>query len=386
MKAKKWVAILICAVLVFSLVGCGGDKNTGGDEEEIKIGLIFSVTGATAITEECMINASIMAIEEINAAGGVNGKKLTYVLEDYNTDPATAADKMKKLIMEDKVVATVGLYTSASRFAARPVIEENNGILVYPTFYEGDNPFSPNIIYTGTVLNQQSDLFIPWLMENVGQKFFFLGSETVYVSLLNGSALAAVEANGGEIVGNEIVPSGASEFASVIAKIDEAKPDVIFVNLNGDSTPAFYKQYASYGLDIPLASTITDEASVAAIGDAAIGHYSCFNYFNTIDTPANKKFVDDYEKKFGNRDVTAVGESSYNAVKFLAMALEKAEDYSTESIIAAFAGLEMDAPQGKIKIDLLNHHVWCYGRIAKVDANLQFEVVFTSPEMIQPKP
>ncbi|MCL2695887.1 MAG: transporter substrate-binding protein, partial [Clostridiales bacterium] len=123
-----------------------------------------------------------------------------------------------------------------------------------------------------------------------------------------------------------------------------------------------------------------------AIGDAAIGHYSCFNYFNTIDTPANKKFVDDYEKKFGNRDVTAVGESSYNAVKFLAMALEKAEDYSTESIIAAFAGLEMDAPQGKIKIDLLNHHVWCYGRIAKVDANLQFEVVFTSPEMIQPKP
>ena len=384
-SAKMVLVLMLCAITILAL-GCS--SSTGGKGGEIKIGLIFSKTGATAITEECMYNAAMMAIDEVNAAGGVNGKQLVPVFEDYSTDPAKAADKMKKLIMQDQVVATVGLYTSASRVAARPVVEQNKGLLVYPTFYEGEDP-SPNIIYTGTVLNQQNDLFVPWLMENVGKKFFFLGSETVYVSLIHAQAVEVVKANGGEIVGNEIVPSGNADFASVIAKIKEAKPDVIYANLNGDSTVAFYKQYKSYGFDpktMPIASTITDEASVAAIGDAAVGHYSCFNYFNTIQSDANKTFVDNYEKKYGNRDVTAVGEASYDSVKLLAKALEKVEDYKPESIIKAFEGLEMDAPQGPIKIDAANHHLWCCGRIAQVAEDGSFKVVYESPELIEPKP
>lgn len=389
---KKWarigMALLLCAATVLGLTGCGGASASGGASGEIKIGLIFSKTGATAITEECMYNAAMMAIDEVNEAGGVKGKKLVPIFEDYSTDPAKAADKMKKLIMQDQVVATVGLYTSASRVAARPIVEQNNGILVYPTFYEGEDP-SPNLIYTGSVLNQQNDLFVPWLMDNVGKKFFFLGSETVYVSLIHAQAVEVVKANGGEIVGNEIVPSGNSDFASVIAKIKEADPDVIYANLNGDSTVAFYKQYKSYGFDaatMPIASTITDEASVAAIGDAAVGHYSCFNYFNTIESEANKTFVDNYEKKFGNRDVTAVGEASYDSVKLLAMALEKAADFKPETVLAAFKGLEMDAPQGHIKIDENSHHLWCRGRIAQVAADGSFKVVYESPELIEPKP
>lgn len=385
--AKTVLVVLFCAMTVFGLVGCA--KTTGaGASDEIKIGLIFSKTGATAISEECMYNAAMMAIDEVNAAGGVKGKKLVPVFEDYSTDPAKAADKMKKLIMQDQVVATVGLYTSASRVAARPVVEQNNGVLVYPTYYEGEDP-SPNIIYTGSVLNQQNDLFVPWLMENVGKKFFFLGSETVYVSLIHAQAREVVKANGGEIVGDEIVPSGNADFASVIAKIKEANPDVIYANLNGDSAVAFYKQYQSYGFDpttMPIASTITDEASVAAIGEAAIGHYSCFNYFNTVASEANKTFVDNYEAKFGNRNVTCVGEASYDSVKLLAMALEKAADFTPASILKAFEGLEMDAPQGPIKIDPATHHLWCRGRIAKVASDLSFEVVYESPEMIEPKP
>jgi branched-chain amino acid transport system substrate-binding protein/urea transport system substrate-binding protein len=386
---RKWTKmILVLMLCAITVIGMGCAKSTGGSGGEIKIGLIFSKTGATAITEECMYNAAMMAVDEVNAAGGVNGKKLVPIFEDYSTDPAKAADKMKKLIMQDQVVATVGLYTSASRVAARPIVEQNNGLLVYPTFYEGEDP-SPNIIYTGTVLNQQNDLFVPWLMENVGKKFFFLGSETVYVSLIHAQAVEVVKANGGEIVGNEIVPSGNADFASVIAKIKEADPDVIYANLNGDSTVAFYKQYKSFGFDsktMPIASTITDEASVAAIGDAAVGHYSCFNYFNTIDSEANKVFVDNYEKKYGNRDVTAVGEASYDSVMLLAKALEKAADYKPETIIKAFEGLEFDAPQGPIKVDPSSHHIWCRGRIAQVAEDGTFKVVYESSEMIEPKP
>ncbi len=379
---KSVLTLLLCVLMVLPMTALASGA------EGIKIGLIFSKTGATAITEECMINSAMLAVEEVNAAGGVKGQQLIPILEDYATDPAQAADKMKKLIMQDQVVATVGLYTSASRVAARPVVEANNGVLVYPTFYEGEAP-SPNLIYTGTVLNQQNDLFVPWLMEHLGKKFFFVGSETVYVSLIHAQAVEVVKANGGEIVGNEIVPSGSADFASVIAKISAANPDVIYANLNGDSTVAFYKQYASYGFDpktMPIASTITDEASVAAIGEAAVGHYSCFNYFSTIESDVNKAFVDKYEAKYGNRDVTCVGEASYDSVLLLAKALEKAADFKPETIIKAFEGLEMDAPQGPIKIDPVTHHLWCRGRIAVVEPGGAFKVVYESPELIEPKP
>lgn len=374
---------LTMAATMFS--GCGDSESS-----DIKIGLLFSKTGATAITEECMINAAEMAIDEINEAGGVNGKKLTYVFEDYATDAATAAEKIKKLIMQDEVTAVVGCYTSASRIACEPVVEENDSLLIYPTFYEGEKP-SENVVYTGAVPNQQGDIFIPWLAENVGKKFFLLGTDTVYAQLINSQCREALAEVGGEVVGEEYVPNGHNDFSTLITKIKEAYPDVLFVNLNGDSGVAFFKQYRQYGLDpatMPVASYLLDESTVAALGaETAAGHYTSINYVSTLNTEANKSFLERYHEKFGDdAEMTVVGEETYASVMLLAKALEKADDFSAESIIKAMDGISLDAPEGTITFDKDTNHMYLRGRIAKVNSEGKFEVVYESPDLIKPEP
>lgn len=379
------LAVTTCAGMVAGMTGCDS-----GSSDEIKIGLLFSKTGATAITEECMINAAQMAIDEVNEAGGINGKKITYVLEDYATDAATAAEKIKKLIMQDEAVATVGCYTSASRIACEPVVEDNDSLLIYPTFYEGEEP-SKNVVYTGAVPNQQGDIFVPWLVENVGKKFFLLGTDTVYAQLINTQCRASLEECGGEVVGEEYVPNAHNDFSSIITKIKEADPDVLFVNLNGDSGVAFFKQYKQYGLDaatMPVASYLLDESTVAALGaDTAAGHYTSINYVSTLDTDANNEFLKKYHEKFGDdAEMTVVGEETYVSVKLLAEALKKTDDYSSASIIKAMDGITLDVPEGEVKFDPETNHLYLRGRIAKVSDEGKFEVVYESPDLIKPDP
>jgi branched-chain amino acid transport system substrate-binding protein/urea transport system substrate-binding protein len=332
-----------------------------------------------------------MAIDEINAMGGVNGKTLVPVYEDYGGDPAVAVEKIKKLIMQDEVVATVGLYTSASRIACRPVLEENDSLLFYPTFYEGEDP-SPNIVYTGAAPNQQGDLFVPWLVENVGNKFFLLGTDTVYMSLINKQCTEALTALGGEVVAEEYVPSGHDDFSTIIAKINDTKPNVIYANLNGDSAVAFYKQYKSYGLDpaqMPIASFVSDENTFKALGaETAAGHYMSINYMNTIDTSKNKAFVEKYRELYGDSELQSVAEAAYKSVYLLAYALDRIGDgeYTAENIRAALAGAEIDAPGGVVRVDPDNFHVYLKARIGKVNDAGKVEVVYESEDLIKPEP
>jgi ABC-type branched-subunit amino acid transport system substrate-binding protein len=293
--------------------------------------------------------------------------------------------------MQDKVVATVGLYTSASRIASRPVLEENDGLLFYPTFYEGEDP-SPNIIYTGAAPNQQGDLFVPWLVENVGDKFFLLGTDTVYMSLINKQCTEALTALGGEVVAEEYVPSGHDDFSTIIAKINDTKPNVIYANLNGDSAVAFYKQYKSYGLDpaqMPIASFVSDENTFKALGaEASAGHYMSINYMNTIDTPANKAFVERYRELYGDSELQSVAEAAYKSVYLLAYALDRIGDgeYTAENIKAALADAEIEAPGGTVRVDPDNFHVYLKARIGKVNGEGKVEVVYESEELLKPEP
>jgi branched-chain amino acid transport system substrate-binding protein/urea transport system substrate-binding protein len=409
---KKWGALALCIVLsALLLAGCGGGS-TGGDSAasggsaapagdsaapaatggDIKVGILFSTSGGLAITEGPCYNAALIAIDEINAAGGIGGRNLVPVYEDYGSDPALAVDKIKKLIMQDEVVATVGLYTSASRIAARPVVEENDSLLFYPTFYEGEDP-SPNLIYTGAVPNQQGDLFVPWLIENVGSKFFLLGTDTVYMQLINKQATEKLAEYGGEVVAEEYVPSGHSDFATIINKINETKPDVIYANLNGDSAVAFYKAFKSFGLDpatMPIASFVSDENTFQALGaQTSAGHYISINYMNTIDSPENKAFIDKYVADYGtDSQVTSVAEAAYKSVYLLAEALKKLgdEEYTAENIRGALADVEINAPGGSVKVDPDNYHLYLKARIGKVNADGILEVVYESEDLIKPEP
>lgn len=395
---KKRISKILALGLgvTLTLAGCGGSKtaNTssgGADGDGIKVGVLFSLSGATAVTEKGMANAALLAIDEINANGGVKGKKLIPVQEDLASQPSVAATKAKKLLLQDKVVAIVGGYTSASRQAMLPIVEQNKGVLVYPTLYEGEE-CSKNIIYTGAVPNQQLQDFIPWLIENYGKKFFFVGSDYVYPAETNKQVKALLQKHGGEVVGEEYVPIGHSEFSSVVNKIKTARPNVIFSDLVGDSVAAFYKQYKSYGLDpakMPIASPITAETDVASMGaEVGEGHITSYGYFQSLDTTENKKFVEAYHKKYGqNEPITSVIEAAYFSTHLLAKALEKTDDMqNADKLVKAFAGLEYQAPQGKIRIDEHNNHTYLYSRIAKIGKDGQFHVLKESKEPIAPEP
>ncbi len=359
---------------------------------EIKVGVLFSLTGTTGIIEESLNKATLLAIEEINAAGGVNGMKIVPVVEDPASDPATFAAKARKLVVGDKCVSVFGSYTSASRKAVLPVFEKRNNLYWYPTLYEG-RECSKNVIYTGAVPNQQQDEFIPWLVEKFGKKFYLIGSNYIYPKEENNYCKKLLEKLGAEVVNEEYVPLGHSEFSSVINKIQSTKPDVIFSTVVGDSVVALHRQYRAAGLDpekMPMASLTTSENEVAAMGgDAAAGHFTSAPYFMVHQSPENEKFVEAYRSRWGGDKVTHfVSEPSYFQVYLFKQAVEKlaASDINPETIREAVKGVEMTAPQGRVRLERENLHTWLWPKIAMAKSDGQFEVLRSTKEWLAPVP
>jgi urea transport system substrate-binding protein len=362
------------------------------ESDTIKIGILHSLSGTIAIIETSLHNAELLAIEEINAKGGVLGKKLVPVVEDPQSLVQVFAEKSKKLLLEDKVAAVLGCYTSASRQSVLPVFEEYNGLLLYPTLYEAQE-CSKNCFYTGAVPNQQLDDFVPWIIKNLGRKkFYMLGSNYIYPKETNREVKALLEKHGGENVGEEYAPLGHTEFATIINNIAGSGAEIVFSDLVGDSIVAFYKQFKQFGLtpdDLPICTPITTEQETAAMGpENAAGHYTSFNYFQTVDTPENKSFVERYKAKYGANQVTnAVMEAAYFQTYLLAQAIEKVKSTDTDALIyEGLPGQEFKAPQGPVKIDEKNHHTWLWARIGKARDDGQFDIVWTSQDRIRPDP
>lgn len=387
-RIRKMLSLLAIGAMITGCCSCGGSPE---DNNKIKVGLLFSSSGSTAGVEQSMINAAVLAFDEINEKGGINGKQVEYIQEDYASDPSTATEKIKKLIQQDEVVATIGCYTSASRQATLSTLLDENSLLIYPTYTEGEE-VHPNVIYVGAMPNQQATDYIPWLLEKEGKKVFLVGNDYVFPKTCNKQAKILIENNGGEVVGEEYAPLDSSDFASIVTKIKEADPDFIYCDLVGDSVVAFYKEYAQQGLkpeDCPIASIATDEMSVKAMGaEYAAGHYTSMNYFSSLDTNANKSFVKAYNSKFTDGStITCLAESTYDSCYLLKAALEKIDDPTdTSALINAFAGLEVEGPQGAVKVHEKNHCTYLYSRFAKCNDKGEFEVVYESESAIEPEP
>ncbi len=359
---------------------------------EIKVGVLFSLTGTTAIIETSLNHATLMAIEEINAAGGVNGMKLTPVVEDPASDPATFAQKARKLIIADKCVSVFGSYTSASRKAVLPVFERYHNLYWYPTLYEG-RECSLNCIYTGAVPNQQQRDFIPWLVKNFGKRFYLIGSNYVYPKEENNVCKILLKRLGGEVVGEEYVPLGQSEFSSVIQKFKNTKPNVIFSTVVGDSVVALHRQYKTAGLDpakMPMASLTTSEEEIAAMGgEFAAGHFTSAPYFMSYNSPENHKFVAAFQKRWGKGQVTNfVSEPAYFQVFLFKQAVEKLHGGKLipADIRKAAWGQQFQAPEGLVKIDPKNSHTYLWPKIGQAQNNGQFKIIEQSKEWVEPLP
>ncbi|MFM8005701.1 MAG: transporter substrate-binding protein, partial [Dolichospermum sp.] len=266
------------------------------DGKTIKVGILHSLSGTMAISEKSVVDAEKLAIKEINAAGGVLGKQIEAVVEDGASNWDTFREKATKLIDQDQVAVVFGCWTSASRKNVKPVFESKDHMLWYPVQYEGQE-CSKNIFYTGAAPNQQIEPSVDWLLKNKGKEFFLVGSDYVFPRTANNIIKAQLEALGGKTVGEDYLPLGNTEVTAIITKIKQVLPKggVIYNTLNGDSNVAFFKQLKGAGLTpdkYPSMSVSIAEEEVKAIGVEYLkGHYAAWNYFQTVDTLANKKFV-----------------------------------------------------------------------------------------------
>lgn len=384
-KVLKTLSVLALAVLSFGFFGC--EKKSS--EKTIKIGVLYSTTGNFSLSETPMQYAAKMAIDEINAAGGIKGMKIEPLYVDYGSDPAMAAEKAQQMLLKDQVTAIVGTNASNTRLAVIPTIEKYNGLLVYNTFYEGEKP-SKNLLYTNTVPNQQVAAFIPWMIENLGPKIYIVGSDYEFPRKTIAFAKEYIAKFGGEIVGEEYTPSSETDFSSVVNRIKASGADCVFSGVAGNANVPFYKDYVQYGMDpkkVPLCSISAHESAIKAVGQAAVGNYASFGYFNSVDTPESKEFVKKYQELFGTTTtVTNSAEGAYHGVYILAKAIENAKSLSAQDIIAAAANIEIQTPSGIIKMDAENHHCHLNTYIGQVQEDLTYKIIASSDGLVAPIP
>lgn len=371
------------------LGAAGGTARFASAQETVKLGLLHSLSGTIAIAEASLVEAEKMAIDEINAAGGVLGRKIEPIIEDGASDNPTFAEKARKLLERDKVVAIVGCYTSASRKAVLPVINQAKGLLFYPTYYEGQEQ-DKHVFYTSQEATQSVIAAVEWLAKEKGKTFFLVGSDYIYPRTCNKIAKPTIVKAGGKVLGEEYAPLGHTEFSSIINKIKAAKPDCIYSTVVGGSNVAFYKQLRAAGLDGTkqvLLSTVVSENEIEGIGkDNAAGYYACMGYFQSIKSGANEKFVKAFKAKYGaDRVIGDPMEVAYNSVYLWKMAAEKAKSFDVDKVTAAAAGIEWEAPEGTLRVHDSNHHLWKKVRIGRARPDGQFDIVWES-QLIQPNP
>src|SRR5262245_12544765 len=286
-------------------------------DTEVYVGQLHSATGTMAISETGSIQAERLAIDQINQAGGILGRKIKIIQEDGASDWPTFAEKAKKLLVSDKVATVFGCWTSASRKAVLPVFEKENGLLYYPTFYEGLEQ-SKNVFYTGQEATQQIIAGLDWLVkEKKAKTFFLIGSDYIWPRTSNKIARKHIESVGklGKVVGEEYYPQGNTNFNSLINKIKVAKPDCIFAAVVGGSNVAFYKQLKAAGItgdkQFLLTLSVTEDEMTGVGGENFAGFYSSMKYFQTLTNDNNKKFVEAFKAKYGKDavigDVTQAG-------------------------------------------------------------------------------
>lgn len=362
-------------------------------DTEVTVGQLHSATGTMAISETGSIQAEQLAIDQINAMGGVLGRKIKVIKEDGASDWPTFAEKSKKLLVNDHVAAVFGCWTSASRKAVLPVFEKENGLLYYPTFYEGLEQ-SKNVIYTGQEATQQIIYSLDWgAKEKKAKTFFLVGSDYIWPRTSMKIARKHIESVGklGSVVGEEYYPLGNTNFNSLINKIKVAKPDCIFAAVVGGSNVAFYKQLKAAGItgakQFLLTLSVTEDEMLGVGGDNFAGFYSSMKYFQSLDNANNKAFVAAFKKAYGPKAVIGdVTQAGYLGPWLWKAAVEKAGSFDVDKVVAASPGIELKtAPEGYVKLHA-NHHLWSKSRIAQGQADGTFKVVSESPELIEPNP
>jgi urea transport system substrate-binding protein len=396
-QRKAGALVGLAAITMAAFAGCSSSskKATGTTAQSsnagtVKVGVLQSLSGTMSISEVAVKDSEMLAIKEINASGGVLGKQIEPVVEDGESQPDVFAQKIDGLINTTKVAVVFGGWTSASRKAMKPVVEGSNGLLFYPVQYEGLE-VSPNIFYTGATTNQQIIPALDYLKEQHLTKVYLVGSDYVFPRTANKEIKAYAKANGIDIMGEEYLQLGDTNVQGIVQKVLDAKPQVVFNTLNGDSNVAFFKELKAKGNTPDKIQTISvsiAEEEIAGIGvNNLVGNLVAWNYYQTTNEPKNAAFVSAFQAAYGkDKHTDDPIEAGYNSVYIWKAAVEKAGSFDVAKVKAAAAGLQLDTPEGQLTVDKANHHVYKTARIGKIDAQGLIDEVWNSGKPIAPDP
>jgi urea transport system substrate-binding protein len=363
-------------------------KYAGQADQPIKIGVISPLSGAWTVYGTAHSQGFQLAVDEINAKGGVLGRQIEIVLADSKTEPRIVVEQANRLIREEKVDLLAGTFSSAERNAAGPVVNSAHKILLYPTFYEGQSQeFYPGvcnkvIFMFGPVPSQQVNPHMEYMTEKYGKNFYMVGSDYVWPRETNARVKEALDKIGGAVVGEDYIPFDTSEYDSVLRKIRDSGADIVFGTLTGTDTVNFARQFYGAGMNDQFTYWTVDDEEFATKGkgpEASAGTYVSFDYFMAIPTPENTAFLERLRAKYGaDAGTDTVGVAMYNAAHMFALAAEKAESIETDALIAALEGIEFTGPQGSVKMRAEDHQMVLPSYLAQVNEGwTSFDDMFT---------
>ena len=361
------------------------------DRSPIVVGLLHSQTGPMAVSEASMVEAEILALEEINRQGGLLGRPVSWVIADGESDPRTFALRAETLIREQGVSAVVGCWTSASRKAVLPVVEGHDHLLLYPMAYEGLEQ-SPNVFYTGAAPNQQIIPAVQWCADTLGaRRFFLVGSDYIWPHCVNAIITDQLRACDAEVAGTAYVPYGSNAVDAAVRQIVESRPDVILCTVVGDSALAFARALREAGIrpeTTPVVSfAVAEDELRGPLGADMAGHYAAWCYFQSLERPENQAFVRNFKSRFGaERTTSDVIAAAYNSVHLWAQAVREAGTDDVRQVRVALRRQSLDAAEGIIAIDPATQHTWRPVFIGRVRADGQFDVVWSSRTAVRPAP
>jgi urea transport system substrate-binding protein len=406
-KRRIFIGRMTALAGALALSGSLGLSSVAMAQNTIKVGVLHSLSGTMAISETVLKDVTLMAIEEINAKGGVLGKKLEPVVVDPASNWPLFAEKARQLLSQDKVAVTFGCWTSVSRKSVLPVFEELNGLLFYPVQYEGEE-LSKNVFYTGAAPNQQAIPAVEYLMSKDGgsaKRFVLLGTDYVYPRTTNKILRAFLKSKGipDTDIMEEYTPFGHSDYQTIIGKIkkfsSEGKKTAVVSTINGDSNVPFYKELGNQGLkatDVPVVAFSVGEEELRGVDTKPlVGHLAAWNYFMSIKSPANEEFKKKWaayakKMKLPNADKPLTNdpmEAAYIGINMWKQAVEKAKTTDVDKVIAAMAGQKFTAPSGITStMDPKNHHLHKSVFIGEIKADGQFNVVWRTKGPVKAMP
>jgi urea transport system substrate-binding protein len=388
---RRFIVVAIGLAALGLAAGAYALYTTWGAGRPILVGLLHSRSGTLAAAEQPLIDAELLALDEINAAGGLLGRKVQAVVVDGRSSPQAFAEQARRLIGQERVSVIFGGLTSACRKAIKPVVEESQHLLVYPAMYEGLET-SSHIVYAAGPANQLATPAVTWCREALGARtVFLLGTDALSSRGQLALAQDAVKAHGMTPVGEAYVPPDGRDLAGVVAQIRKAAPDVVISTLEGESNGPFYERLQQEGLTperlAVLSLTVNEEDLRVLPPRAMTGRYSAANYLQSINRPQNRDFVRRYKARYGQDHVTSDEvTSAYNGVRFWAQAVAEAKTDEVAAVLRAIRRQSLDAPEGIIAIDYENLNAWRAFFLGKARPDGQFDIIYSLPKPIPPNP